>query len=315
VTAEIPDAFQNFADTRGRVAVFCFTPPESISLNTVLRIHDELGDTSYEELDLVIHSGGGSAHAAYQLMSLLRMHAKAVYACVPFWAKSAATLLCVGSDKIVLGDHAELGPLDVQIWEEKKKGEGEFHSALDPFKALEQAQAFSSEALANTVSMLVREYGLSYDDALTHAVRFVDVTTGPLVRQLDPEKLGQYSRELQVASEYGQRLLARTGKLPPREAGEVIDQIIYGYPSHDYVIDFPELQALGFPVELFDDAGRAVVREMRSLVEGPNPETFISAVEPMPADPTEATQGNGPSTVATDLTTSSIQGRPDENPV
>ena len=45
---------------------------------------------------------------------------------MPFWAKSAATLLCLGADKIVLGEHAELGPLDVQIYEEKKAGTGDW---------------------------------------------------------------------------------------------------------------------------------------------------------------------------------------------
>jgi hypothetical protein len=277
--SEVPPAFQNFANARGRVALFCFIDQESIHRGTVLRLHDELSDAQHEELDLVIHSGGGSAHAAYQLMTLLRLHAERVYACVPFWAKSAATLLCIGADKIILGDHAELGPLDVQIYEEKKKGQGEYHSALDPFKALEQAQAFSVEALASAMNFIVREYQMSYDDSLRHAVAFVDVTTGPLVRQLDPEKLGQYSRELGVASEYGQRLLRNCEGWSPQQAAEVVDQLVYGYPSHDYVIDYPELKRLGFPVELFPEDERSLIRDLRPLVET-SPMSMIQVVEP-----------------------------------
>lgn len=88
----------------------------------VLRLRDVLGSTMFEELDLVINSGGGSIHAAYQIIELLRLHTKRLNACVPFYAKSAATLLCVGSDTIIIDELAQLGPLDTQIYEERKAG-------------------------------------------------------------------------------------------------------------------------------------------------------------------------------------------------
>jgi Serine dehydrogenase proteinase len=310
MSEEILPAFQKFANARGRVAVFCFIDQESINRGTVLRLHDELGDAKHAELDLVIHSGGGSAHAAYQLMTLLRLHAEQIFACVPFWAKSAATLLCIGSDKIVLGDHAELGPLDVQIYEEKKKGQGEYHSALDPFKALEQAQAFSVEALASAMRFIVREYEMSYDDSLRHAVSFVDVTTGPLVGRLDPEKLGQYSRELAVASEYGQRLLRRCEGWNQATAADVVDQLVYGYPSHEYVIDYPELKDLGFPVELFTDEERPLIRDIRPLVEG-GPLSMIQVVEPEVQEiETPQVEGNGASAAGPAPTVQTQEGTP-----
>lgn len=195
-------------------------------------------------------------------MTLLRHHAETINVCVPFWAKSAATLLCIGGDRIVLGQHAELGPLDVQIYEEKKAGQGEYHSALDPFKALEQLQTFSVEALASAMKFIVRNYGMSYDDSLRHAVAFVEVTTGPLVGRLDPEKLGQYSRELSVATEYAQRMLRRRGGWDDDQIDRVVDQLVYGYPSHEYIIDLLELTDLGFDVEFFEPAEREAVQAL-----------------------------------------------------
>ncbi len=215
----------------------------------------------------MIHSGGGSVHAAYQAMTMLRLHAERIFACVPFWAKSAATLLCIGADKMVLGEHAELGPLDVQIWEEKQPGKGEYHSALDPFKALEQMQSFSVEALSSAMKFIVNDYEMSYDDSLRHAVAFVNVTTGPLVARLDPEKIGQYSRELSVATEYGTRLLRRCGKWPREKINAVVDQLVYGYPSHEYVIDYLEVEELGFDVELFAPEHRGTIRDLRPVIE------------------------------------------------
>jgi hypothetical protein len=278
----VDQAFQAFADARGRPAVFLFVDCTPISRQHVLELHDQLRGREFDELDAVIHSGGGSAHAAYQTMTLLRLHAKKINACVPFFAKSAATLLCIGADKMVLGEHAELGPLDVQIYEEKQAGKGEYHSALDPFKALEQMQSFSVDALSSAMKFIVNDYEMSYDDSLRHAVAFVNVTTGPLVSRLDPEKIGQYSRELSVATEYGTRLLRRCGRWPRKKINEVVDQLVYGYPSHEYVIDYPELVDLGFDVEMFPEEQRGVVSDLRpSVQDDERPDDIIRLIEPM----------------------------------
>lgn len=293
------EPLQAFADARGRAALFLFVDHDPISRHHVLELHDVLASRQFDELDLIIHSGGGSAHAAYQTMMLLRLHAKTIYACVPFWAKSAATLLCMGADKIVLGEHAELGPLDVQIYEEKKPGQGEYHSALDPFKALEQMQSFSVEALSSAMQFIVSNYGMSYDDSLGHAVAFVNVTTGPLVGRLDPEKIGQYSRELSVATEYGMRLLKRCSNWPEQKISEVVYQLVYGYPSHEYIIDYPELQELGFDVELFAPEHREIVSGLRASVTSSRTGNVIKLVEPVGSafhdaeSPQDQTPANG----------------------
>ena len=64
-----------FADARGRPAVFLFLP-ESMSLGHVLRLRNVLGNQMFEELDLVVNSGGGDIHAAFQIVELLRLHTK-----------------------------------------------------------------------------------------------------------------------------------------------------------------------------------------------------------------------------------------------
>ena len=93
---------QAFATRRGRPAVFLFLPRESLSLPHLVRLRTELGDRSFEEVDLVIHSGGGEINVAYQMVELIRLHADRLFACVPFYAKSAATLLLLISTKVTL---------------------------------------------------------------------------------------------------------------------------------------------------------------------------------------------------------------------
>jgi Serine dehydrogenase proteinase len=67
------------------------------------------------DLDLIIHSPGGSAEAAEQMLNYLRTQFDDIRCIVPLQAKSAATMLALGGDEIVMGLHSELGPIDPQI--------------------------------------------------------------------------------------------------------------------------------------------------------------------------------------------------------
>lgn len=286
----VPSELQDFADARGRPAAFLFHSDNLMRWH-VGQLDDALDGRAFEELDLVIHSGGGLAHSAYQIVELLRLHTDRLNACVPFWAKSAATLLSIGADKIVLGERAELGPLDVQMYEEKQAGRGERTSALNPFKTLEQLQNFSIDALSSAMGFMVDVYGMSYDDSLRHAVAFVEATTGPLVGRLDPEKLGEYNRELSVAVEYGTRLLTRYSDRESPDARRLAEHLVFGYPSHEYIIDHRELQDLGLNVELFGEAERPAAKCLFNVIPELS-EPIICLVEPKPA-PAEAGAQNG----------------------
>jgi hypothetical protein len=285
---------QAFVNARGRPAVFLFLS-ESIDLVHVVRLRQLLGVGTFDEIDLVINSGGGSIHAAYQMLELLRLHANKLNACVPFLAKSAATLLCIGSDEIILDELAQLGPLDTQIYEERKGGKGEFTSALNPFKTLEQLQKFSLETLDIAVKMIAMRSGMDLDECIKHAIDFVRVTTGPLFNQLIPEKLGEYSRALSVGTEYGQRLLRRFKQWDEKKRDEVLERLVHGYPSHDYIIDFQELQEIGFQVKLFTESERPAVQDL--FVQISEAESLVALVEPVPASNEEgATTAAGEAT-------------------
>jgi Serine dehydrogenase proteinase len=67
------------------------------------------------ELDLILHSPGGSGTAAEQMINYLRTQFDYIRAIVPLQAKSAATMLALGCDEILMGNHSELGPIDPQI--------------------------------------------------------------------------------------------------------------------------------------------------------------------------------------------------------
>ena len=67
------------------------------------------------ELDLILHSPGGSPEAAEAIVSYLRQRYSHIRVIVPQLAMSAATMIACSADEIVLGKHSFLGPTDPQI--------------------------------------------------------------------------------------------------------------------------------------------------------------------------------------------------------
>lgn len=67
------------------------------------------------QLDLIITSPGGLAEATESIVAYLRTKFDRIRAIVPVAAMSAATMLALGADEIVLGRHSQLGPIDPQI--------------------------------------------------------------------------------------------------------------------------------------------------------------------------------------------------------
>ena len=70
---------------------------------------------SGKALDLLIHSGGGDIHSADKIASMCRELGTEFRVIVPQYAKSAATLIAIAADEIIMGIASELGPLDPQI--------------------------------------------------------------------------------------------------------------------------------------------------------------------------------------------------------
>ena len=69
-------------------------------------------------IDLIIHSPGGDGNTAEKIVDMCRSYlpTKGQFkVIVPNKAKSAATLIALGADEIIMGYSSELGPIDAQI--------------------------------------------------------------------------------------------------------------------------------------------------------------------------------------------------------
>lgn len=87
----------------------------SISDGDIQALMEVTSGLEGSNLDLILHSPGGSIDATEALVSYLRSRFKHIRVIVPNLAMSAATMIACAADEIVLGEHSFLGPTDPQI--------------------------------------------------------------------------------------------------------------------------------------------------------------------------------------------------------
>lgn len=102
-----------------KASLICYVSPHlQIEREDVVGMVDLLHNTTPgTPIDLLLHSPGGNIDAAEKLITLVRKRAgnAPVRVIVPDYAKSAATLIALGANTILMSDSSELGVIDPQV--------------------------------------------------------------------------------------------------------------------------------------------------------------------------------------------------------
>lgn len=115
LSARSVDIIKQIQQKRGHKVLF-FLSHQSISQTTTLRLNQILRNMDIgEKLDVILDSDGGDLASAYKIIQVLKSYAENVTVIVPFRAKSAATLIALGCDELILCKVGELGPIDPQV--------------------------------------------------------------------------------------------------------------------------------------------------------------------------------------------------------
>lgn len=99
------------------------SPQFSITDTDVQGFMETISDLNSNDLDLILHSPGGSTEVAEQIVTYLREKFTNIRIIVPQSAMSAATLMCCAADEVVMGHHSSLGPTDPQMRIPTKTGQ------------------------------------------------------------------------------------------------------------------------------------------------------------------------------------------------
>jgi hypothetical protein len=87
----------------------------SVTLDDVQGFMSALHGLKGDNLDLILHSPGGSMETAEQIVQYLRAKYRYIRAIIPQNAMSAATMIACACDEILMGKHSAIGPIDPQV--------------------------------------------------------------------------------------------------------------------------------------------------------------------------------------------------------
>lgn len=141
--------FQKIQALTGRTLI-CYVSSYEISDEDARYLEKLLyAEDQGTHLDLMLHSPGGDIHTAEKLVRMLWSTSSSdpensppgkFRLIVPDRAKSAATLVALGAEKIVMSTTSELGPIDPQVSLQDQSGNWMWQSAFDYIEAYKTAE-------------------------------------------------------------------------------------------------------------------------------------------------------------------------------
>jgi len=172
---------------------------------------------------LMLNSPGGDANAAEKLLMMCRQRFTEEFdVIVPDYAKSAATMIALGSDKIMMGYLAELGPIDPQL-----------QTSLIPGGEVIPARSF-----IDGLDMIRRKVKEDQDPVQMYL---------PMLSQIRPEVLAICQRAIDDARAFAEKWLKQCMlRNDPGQAEIVAEMLSTGaaYKSHGKVIDWNEAKSV-----------------------------------------------------------------------
>lgn len=210
----------------GPVISYWNNPRGSICSNDVVafsEILEPLG--SHETIYLFLKSNGGSGQVSLRIVNLLRQHCKRLVALVPLECASAATMITLGANQILMGPTAYLTAVDTSL-----------NHALSPIDRDNDRVSVSLDELNRVIRRWRAEAGDSSDNPYKSLYTYVH----PLV-------IGAVDRAESLSVMLCQELLAYH-IADEATAHQIAATLNTKYPSHSYPILLNEAAKIGLNV-------------------------------------------------------------------
>lgn len=186
-------------------------------------------EESVDRLDLVLHTMGGSIPTAHWLCHLLRTYGKQFNVLVPLKARSAGTLLCLGTHEIVMGPCAQLGPIDPQMTQRAPSASG-------------NPPTISSEDIRIFPHMAKIWFGIQESEQHIHLLQL-------LGEHIFPTSLAAFFRAAQqTRATAEQHLRLHLPEASPEQREKIAEYFTQECYSHDYIITRDDARELGLTI-------------------------------------------------------------------
>jgi len=219
------------------------SPNGSICGNDVVGLYGILRSLrKTKRLSLFIKSDGGSGQVSLRMVNLLRQFANGFTALVPLECESAATMLALGADRILMGPMAHLSAVDTSLTHD-----------LSPIDRDNDRVSVSQDELDRVVRLWQRQAGNKrsnpYESLFSHVhplvIGAVDRASA-LSTRLCVEILSYHLRDI-------------------KKARKISNTLNSAFPSHSYPITLREARRIGLNVQPLADEINALLLELNEI--------------------------------------------------
>lgn len=199
----------------------------------------DIGKT--KKITLALYTNGGLLDTPWPLVNLIKEHCEDFEVIVLDKALSAGTLIALGADKIIMGPHAHLSPIDP--------------TANIQDGANNQVKHFEIEDIIGYIDFVKEKIGITEQGALCEIMR-------DLTKEITPTMLGSANRTHSLVRRLAKSLLAmHKNPLPERQTKEIIEHLTEKLFSHRHLINRNEAKKIGFEdvVDFPDESNQKVI--------------------------------------------------------
>jgi hypothetical protein len=212
----------------------------SICANDVLALYGVLKNLGpVDRLSLFIKSGGGDGESSLRMVNLLRQFTKHLTVLVPLECASAATMLALGAERVLMGPLACLSAVDTSLRHD-----------LSPVDKDNSRVSVSQDELQRVIRLWQSQAGTESTNPYGSLFNFVH----PLV-------VGAVDR----ASALSTRLCADILSYHMQDAeaaAKISERLNADYPSHSYPITLREAQKLGLNADCLPERLNQILLEL-----------------------------------------------------
>jgi hypothetical protein len=203
-----------------------FNVPNTIDDSDITGFSDLIEGINSKEIDIFLHSPGGSAETTERIVNLLRENFSHIRFLIPNSAYSAATMLALCGDEILMDERSTLGPIDPQIIIATPQGvtSAPVQDILDGFERIRQILKDDPGALGAYLPML-QKYDLHIFETCENAKKLAhslsqkwlekymlkDITDKKEKAAYIAEKLGEHKENLSHGRTIGIRQCKELG--------------------------------------------------------------------------------------------------------
>jgi hypothetical protein len=239
----------------GSLLTYWNSPIGSICFNDVIGLFGVLRKRGHvEHLHFFVKSDGGSGQASLRMVNLVRQYCRRLTVLVPLECSSAATMLALGADRILMGPLAQLSAVDTSLTHD-----------LSPIDRDNDRVSVSQDELYRVLRQWQKQS--KGKDSNPYAALFPYVH--PLV-------IGAVDRSSALSIRLCTEILSYHLK-DKSKAANISRTLNSGYPAHSYPITLREARRIGLNAERLDSEINQLLLELNELYSemGQNAETYF----------------------------------------